>query len=540
MILIIGMVAVSCSEKKINVDAIYTHATVYTVDNEFSIAECFAVDKGIIVAVGTAAEIQKKYTSQNIVDLAQKFVYPGFTDAHCHFTGYAKNLYKSADLMGTTSFDQIIEILKKFSSQNSREWVEGRGWDQNLWQVKEFPSNERLDSLFPNQPVLLLRIDGHAALANSEALHRAGISAATQVEGGSVMLKNGKPTGVLIDNAIELVSKIIPNLTEQQLSEALLKAQANCFAVGLTTVHDAGLDKNEILLIDTMHKTNQLAMRINAWLNPTDENFDFFVRKGVYKTERLTVSSIKIYADGALGSRGAKLLQPYTDDAQNTGLIMQPIAFYDSICALAYQHNYQVNTHAIGDSAVRLVLHTYSKYLKEKNDRRWRIEHSQVVNSEDFKFFADFSIIPSVQTTHATSDMYWAATRLGNDRVKGAYAYQQLLQQNGWLPNGSDFPVEHINPLFGFYAAVARKDQKGYPENGFQPENALSREQALRAMTIWAAKAAFEDKIKGSIEVGKFADFVVTDQDLMKTPESELFKIQVIKTFIGSKEVFSK
>jgi hypothetical protein len=282
-----------------------------------------------------------------------------------------------------------------------------------------------------------------------------------------------------------------------------------------------------------------LKIRINAWLSPSEENFTQFVEKGVYQTDYLSVNTIKLFTDGALGSRGALMIEEYSDDPGNAGLLVTPLEVLEKYCQRAYENNYAVATHCIGDGANRETLKIYAKILEGKNDRRWRIEHAQIIHPDDFHYFGDYSIIPSVQSTHATSDMYWAEKRVGKERMAGAYAYKQLLEQNAWLPNGSDFPVEQINPIFGFYAAVARKDQSGFPEEGFQKENALSREEALRAMTIWAARAGREEHLKGSIEPGKLADLTITTTDLMTAPEEELFGIKVASTYSGGELVFS-
>jgi len=305
-------------------------------------------------------------------------------------------------------------------------------------------------------------------------------------------------------------------------------------------VADAGLSKSLVLLMDKMQKNQSLKIRIYAMLEPSAENIEYFVKKGVYETPRLHVCSIKIYADGALGSRGGCLLKPYSDDPDNYGLIVESPEKLSKIIAIAYQYGYQVNTHAIGDSANRMMLDLYAGFLKQPNERRWRIEHVQCVDPADFAKFKQYSIIPSVQPTHATSDMYWAEERLGPVRIKYAYAYKSLMVQNGWFANGSDFPVESINPLYGFYAAVYRKDHKGYPQDGFQKENAVTRMQALQAMTIWAAKSDFEEKYKGSIEKGKYADFVVLDNDLLKCTEQDLLKIHVLLTYINGELVYEK
>ncbi len=529
----------SCAPTKKPVDLIIYNAKIYSVDTNFSVYESFAVKNGKFIALGSNDEILNTYSAKEKIDLEGKSVYPGFYDAHCHFYGYGLSL-QNVDLRGTKSFDEVLERVQKFAETHpDNEWILGRAWDQNDWEEKEFPVNNQLNELFPNKPVVLRRVDGHALIANDAALKKAGITAETKIDGGNVVLRNGKPTGVLIDNAMELLFKIIPKVNKQIATNALLDAQKNCFAVGLTSVDDAGLDKSTVLLIDSLQKSAKLKMRIYAMLTPTKENADYFITKGIYKTNYLNVRSIKLYADGALGSRGACLLHPYHDDPGNYGFLISGIDFLDSLCHLAYENNYQINTHAIGDSANRVMLNIYGKYLKGENDRRWRIEHAQVIAPDDFKLFNRYSIVPSVQPTHATSDMYWAEDRLGSERIKNAYAYKDLLKQNGWIAAGSDFPVEEINPLFGFYAAVVRKDQNNWPENGFEPENAISREDALKAMTIWAAKSNFEEKEKGSIELGKFADFVVTDKDIMTAAPDVLYKINVLNTFIDGVKVYS-
>lgn len=527
----------SCTPKN-NADLIVTNGTIYLIDEGFSKAESFAVVDRKIAATGSSEEILKKYSSENIVDATGKFVYPGFNDAHCHFNGYGNNLMQYADLRETKSPEEIYEILKQHHEKFGGDWVLGRSWDQNDWEVKEFPDKAKLDEIFPNIPVYLVRVDGHAGWCNSKALEIAGITAGSKVQGGEVVLKNGQPTGILIDNAMGLVSKLIPEISADQQQKALLAAQSNCFAAGLTSVTDCGLDKNTILLMQEMQSSGELKMRINAMLNPTEENFEYFVKKGPLKTEKLVVNTIKLYADGALGSRGALLLEDYFDDPGNHGLQIETQEYYDEICQLALENNFIMATHAIGDSANRLMLNTYGKFLKAKNDRRWRIEHAQIVNQDDFEKFAEFSIVPSIQATHCTSDMSWGENRVGATRIKGAYAYKTLLGQNGWLPNGTDFPVENIEPLFTFYASVFRTDHNGFPEGGWHIEEGLSREQTLRSMTIWAAKAAFEENEKGSLETGKYADFVILDTDLMSATPKEVLNAKVESTWIGGEKVF--
>ncbi|RYG31316.1 MAG: amidohydrolase, partial [Chitinophagaceae bacterium] len=422
--------------------------------------------------------------------------------------GYALSL-NTVNLVETTSWDEVLDRVSKFAAKNKEGWLIGRGWDQNDWQAKQFPTRELLDSLFPDRPVLLTRIDGHAAIANNAALTLAGVQPGIKITGGDLVSVNGKLSGLLIDNAISLVSSKIPGPGAQQLKTALLAAQQNCFAFGLTTVDDCGISAYDIQTLDGLHKSGDLKMRIYAMLSDNKRNFEYLFAKGKIKTDRLNVRSFKVYADGALGSRGASLLADYSDRAGWKGFLLSNPAHFDSVAAILSEKGFQMCTHAIGDSGNRTILNTYSKYLKPGNDLRWRIEHAQVVNPADFGIFGKYNIIPSVQPTHATSDMYWAEERLGAKRVKGAYAFKDLLKQNGWIPLGTDFPVEDISTFKTFYAAVIRKDAKGWPASGYQPENALSREEALRGMTIWAAKSNFEEREKGSLEKNKFADFII-------------------------------
>jgi predicted amidohydrolase YtcJ len=532
------MILLTACGMKEKVEMILINGQVYTVDSSFSVCEAFAVSGGMFIATGSDKEILAAYDADLIIDAGGKPVFPGLIDGHCHFYGYAMNQHQSLDLKGTGSFEEILELLVEYQKTHPNAWITGRGWDQNDWAIKEFPDNTELDRLFPDTPVMLTRIDGHAVLANSKALQLAGITAETRIDGGEVLAKNNKPTGILIDNAVELLKNVIGEPDRMIKEEALLKAQDVCFALGLTSVSDAGLDYETIMMIDSMQQQGRLKMRINAMLSPTSKNLQEFVEKGAFRKEKLTVNSVKLYADGALGSRGALLIEPYSDDPANKGLQLSSDSYIREILEKAYNKGFQVNTHCIGDSANRLILGMYGAYLKGPNDRRWRIEHAQVIHPEDFSLFGQFSIIPSIQSTHCTSDMAWAGSRLGPDRVKGAYAYKQLLDENGWLINGTDFPIEEINPMLTFYAAVARMTINGEPAGGFQPENALSREEAIRSMTVWAAKGSFEEDVKGSIEAGKYADFVILDRDIMTVNVAEIPGTIVLKTYLNGELVF--
>ena len=515
----------SCNSKT-PVDLIVHNANIYTVDNDFSKAQAFAVKDGKYVAVGNEETIMNQYVASEVIDAQGDAVYPGFMDGHCHFTGYGENLVRWANLKGCRSFDEVIERLREHDSLYPAEWLLGRGWDQNLWERAEFPDNEKLAEVFPEKKVLLTRVDGHAVLVSKEVLELANINESTKMDGGMTITKEGRCTGVLLDNMADAAKALVPKMETAQRIQAFMKAQENCMAVGLTSVTDAGQDIATIELIDSLQQAGLLKMHVNAMVNPDDETMDYFMQQGVIDKERLTVRSVKIYADGALGSRGAKLLEPYSDDPSNTGLMVENDDFYRHVCQKAYEAGYQVCCHAIGDGGVQHILDIYSEYLKGQNDLRWRIEHSQVVNEADFQRYGEYSVIPSIQTTHCTSDMDWADERLG-ERIKNAYAYQRLLQQNGWVVNGTDFPIEDISPIYTFYAAVARKHLDGTPTEGFQMENALSREQALRSITIWVAKGCFLEGRKGSIEVGKDADFVILDRDLMTVAENEIPEAKV-------------
>lgn len=535
---IIFLLAFHSCGNQIQVDQILYNGTIYTVDEMFSTVEAMAVKDGRILATGTEKDILGKYAATEMTDLVGRFVYPGLIDAHCHFVGYGTSL-RNADLTGTGSIEEIIGILKEHQAKYPSEWILGRGWDQNDWEVKEFPTKEKLDLAFPGKPVLLTRIDGHGAIASTEALRRAKVTRNTKIEGGAILTKDGALTGMLIDKAIGLVRRVGPEASRQDIINLLMQGQRNCFEVGLTSVHDAGLGYETIDLIDSLQKTGDLKMRIYAMLSPGKKNYEQYLRKGIYKTDHLNVRSIKLFADGALGSRGALLFEPYADDPGNVGLAVNTDEFLREQCKLAYEHGYQVNTHCIGDKANRWMLDMYASFLKGQNDRRWRIEHAQIIHPDDFNKFGEFDIIPSVQSTHATSDMYWAEDRVGIERIKGAYAYRRLLEENGWLPNGSDFPVEHINPLYGYYALVARKDHKGWPAGGFQKDQAFNRQEAMRAMTIWAARSAFEEEEKGSLEPGKMADFIITGENLLTVPEEEIPALRIKQTFIGGELVYS-
>jgi predicted amidohydrolase YtcJ len=530
------VVLASCTNSN-KVDTIVHHALIYTVDSAFSTAEALAIKDGKIVAVGKNNDITSQYIATESIDAKGQALYPGLIDAHAHFVGYARSLFQ-VDLFNTATWEETVERIVLFSKQHPEmQWIQGRGWDQNKWPGKQFPTNELLNKAFPNTPVVITRVDGHASIANNKALELAGIKAGQTITGGDIQTLGGKLTGVLIDNADNAVYAKIPSPTKEDYTKWLDAAQKNCFEQGLTTVTDCGLNADDVDLLDGLQKDGKLDMRLYVMLSDNDHNINLYLKKGPYKTDKLFVNGFKVYADGALGSRGACLLKHYADQPGWSGFLLRTPNHYDSLAKVLSSSAFQMCTHAIGDSANRAILNIYNKYLQGKNDKRWRIEHAQIVDLNDFNLFGAASIVPSVQPTHGTSDMYWAEARIGKERMKGAYAYKQLLAQNGWMPLGTDFPVEDISPFKTFLAAVVRKDAKGFPANGFQMENALTREQTIRGMTIWAAKAGFLEKEVGSIEVGKKADFILLDKDLMKVAETDILKTKVTATFIGGKKV---
>jgi len=522
-----------CEYVKEKVDLVIVNANIYTVDEGFSKAEAFAVHKGKFIAVGTTEEIRDQYTSDQLVDADGRTITPGLIDAHCHFYGLGLD-QQVVDLTGTKSFEEVLERVEQFQRENPKDFILGRGWDQNDWEKKEYPTRKELDKLFPDTPVALRRIDGHAMLVNKVAMDSAGIDWSTKFEGGEIVKGAMGITGVLIDNPMQLIDSItpIPDLDTQV--EALKDAERICLNHGLTTVNDAGLDRSTIELIDSLQQAGELSIRVYAMVSNTPENVNHYIYQGPIKTDRLNVRSIKVYADGALGSRGAYLKKPYSDKRGHYGAMVTPIEDIEDLARRLAISEYQMNTHAIGDSANAVVLRTYKKVLKDSSDRRWKVEHAQVIDSVDFKYFGK-NIIPSVQPTHATSDMYWAEERLGEDRMKGAYAFKKLLDQAGLVALGTDFPVEDVSPFLTFYAAVTRKDLDGNPKEGFQMQDALTREEALKGMTIWAAYSNFEEEEKGSIEVGKFADFVIYDKDMMEVPVQEIPTIMAEQTFVNGK-----
>ncbi|GBD01584.1 N-substituted formamide deformylase [bacterium HR18] len=528
-------------------DYVLVGGRLYTVDPAQPIAEAMAVQGERILMVGTSEQVLAAYPNAQRIDLDGYVVVPGFIDAHAHLMGLGLNRMQ-ADLTGTRSVQEVLERLKAFAtSLPEGAWLLGRGWDQNDWPVKAFPTRYMLDAAFPDRPVWLVRIDGHAAWANTAALQQAApellATFVADPPGGRIVRDaQGIPTGVFIDAAMELVARHIPRPTEAVLEEALQRAVTEVHRYGLTGVHDAGADWDTIQRYRRAIDRDALRLRLYVMVDGLGEAFDRICTQGPllgYKGY-LTVRSVKFYIDGALGSRGAALLAEYSDDPENQGLLRYAPEVFAEMVQQAMRCGLQVNTHAIGDRGVRVVLDAYEQALQTlgRTAGRHRVEHAQVIAPPDFARFAALGVIASMQPTHAISDMYWAEDRLGPERVRGAYAWRTLLRHGARLAFGSDFPVESPNPLLGFYAAVTRQDAQGWPPGGWYPEERLTREEALRAFTLGAAYAAFQEDELGSLTPGKYADFVVLSQDIMTIPPEEILQTQVLATFVGGQCVF--
>lgn len=525
----------SCNMKE-KIDIIVYNANVYRVDSAFTKCTAFAVNDGKILATGTDDEILNKYRASEYLDAEQKPVFPGFNDAHAHFFGLGESL-NVVDLRGAKSFDEVITRLQNAQEKKDLKFIIGEGWDQNDWSIQKMPSNTLLNEKFPDIPVILYRIDYHAAVANDSAIKFLGITPGDKsVPQGEAILEKGMFTGLFLETTAERFRTIIPEPSLKEYYDMMEEAQEECFKHGLTSVSTAGENLDKIRLLQQFQESDDLKIRVDIWLSANKENIATFKRP--FREGLLNIGTIKLYIDGALGSRGALMIEPFSDDPGNMGIKVITDKEFEEYLKWAYDNGFQAATHCIGDMANRMALREYAKLLKGKNDRRWRIEHAQVINPEDMKMFGQYSIIPSIQPTHATSDMIWAVDRLGK-RISHAYPNKELLKQNGWLPSGTDFPVEEVSTVKTFYAAVFRKNSDNFPAEGFQMENALTREEAIRSMTIWAAKASFEENIKGSIEAGKVADFVILDTDLMTAPEKNILNTKVLETFVAGKRVYS-
>ena len=529
-------------------DLVLVNGNLVTMDTANPRAQAIAIKGDKILQVGSNEEIKKLIGGETeSIDLGSKTVIPGLIDAHLHFMGLG-SARMQLNFVGTASKEEIIDqVAKRVAELQKEEWVTGRGWDQNDWPVKKFPTYKDLDPVSPNNPITLRRVDGHASWVNSLALKMAGIDEKTPDPPGGKIIRDpstGKPIGVLIDRAQGLVSSLLPPPTRERQKEMALLAAKECLSLGLTGIHDAGAGKETIDLYRELIDTGGLNFRIYAMIRGPSDFADAYMDEGPevgYGDNRLTIRSIKISADGALGSRGAALLEPYSDDPGNRGLITfdEERAYKTMVKAL--RSGFQVCIHAIGDRANRLVLDLYERAFKEvpeAQDHRFRIEHAQILHPDDLPRFAPLGIIASMQPTHATSDMYWAGDRLGTERLAGAYAWKSLLNTGVVIAGGSDAPVEDANPLWGIYAAITRQDHKGWPEGGWYPEQRVSREEALKMFTINAAYTAFEEETKGTLTSGKLADMVVLSDDIMTIPPARILQAKALMTILGGKVVY--
>lgn len=529
-------------------DLIVTNARIYTADPDRPLVRALAVRGGRVVFVGSergALALAGPRTER--WDLAGRTVIPGIVDAHAHLVGLGQAL-RTVDLVGTRSYDEVIaRVVARARTVPAGTWIRGRGWDQNDWADTRFPTHHALSRALPNHPVYLTRVDGHAALVNARALDAAGVTAATQDPPGGRFIRDstGAPSGVLVDNAQGMVGRAIPATARAELREQVIAAIADANRWGLTGIHDAGVGPEVIEVYQELAREGRYNLRNYVMIRANDSTLDAFMRRGPQNGlfgGRLWIRAIKLSADGALGSRGAALLEPYSDDAGNTGLITTPAERVRSVALRALRAGFQVNVHAIGDRANRMVLDEFEAALREVPvaDHRFRIEHAQILSYQDIPRFAQLDVIPSMQGSHQTSDMYWVPARLGWARAQGSYTWRSLLNTGVVIPNGSDFPVEAVNPLISFKAFVSRQDAAGFPAGGWFPDERATRQEALLSLTLWPAYAAFMEQETGSLAAGKHADFVVLDQDIMTVAPEAILNTTVVTTVLGGKVVYRK
>ena len=527
-------------------DLVVTNARIYTSDVNRPVAEALAVRGGRIAFVGSnrgALALAGPRTER--LELTGRTVIAGMVDAHAHLLGLGQAL-RTVDLVGTRSYEEVIaRVAERAKTARPGEWIRGRGWDQNDWADTRFPTHAALSRAVPNNPVYLTRVDGHAALVNAKALELAQVTAATPDPSGGRFIRDsaGNPTGVLVDNAQGIVGRVIPAASRAELQEQTLAAIAEANRWGLTGIHDAGVGPEGIAVYEELAKAGRYNLRNYVMIRASDSVLDGFMRRGPQKAlydGRLWIRAIKITADGALGSRGAALLEPYSDDAGNAGLLTTPPERIKSVATRALKAGFQVNVHAIGDRANRIVLDQFEAALREvpTADHRFRIEHAQILSYQDIPRFAELDVIPSMQGSHQTSDMYWAPNRLGTARLGGAYAWRSLLSTGVVIPNGSDFPVEAVNPLISFHSFITRQDAENYPAGGWMPEQRTTRQEALLSITLWPAYAGFMENESGSLTAGKYADFVVLDRDIMTLAPEEILGARVLMTVLSGRTIY--
>ncbi len=543
----VGLPAIS-SPAGAQSETIVTADRIYTSDDFRPVVEAMLIRGDKVVFAGSLREVRARSSrAATVQSFAGRTIVPGMVDAHAHLLGLGHALLR-VQLQGSRTYDQAIErIAARAATTRKGEWITGRGWDQNIWPVKDFPTESALSRAVPDHPVFVQRVDGHAGLANAAAMRLAGVTAATKDPEGGLIVRDaqGNPTGVFVDNAQDLIGRVIPATSRAQRREAVLGAIAEANKWGLTGIHDAGQSRTTIEIYEELARANRYNIRNYVMVSGDSVDVSYYTtrgpRSGMYNG-RVWVRSIKLYADGALGSRGAAMLEPYSDAPQNVGLLLTPQRELQRVTDLALRKGFQVATHAIGDRGNRVALDVYDSALRKNPvaDHRFRIEHAQVISLADIPRFPQLGVIPSMQASHQTSDMGWAEARVGHGRIKGAYAWRALLDIGSIIPNGSDFPVEEVNPLLSFHAAVTRQDPGNQPPGGWYPEQRMTREEALKAMTLWPAYAGFQEKILGSLSPGKYADFVVLDADIMRVPADQILRANVLSTWLGGKSVYRR
>jgi len=534
--LIICVTILSSCYKGIEVDLVVHNAKIHTMNDKDQVVDAMAIKDGKIIEVGPNHQITNKYRSEKIIDAGGREIYPGLTDAHGHILAYMKQKL-SVDLVGCKSYQEMTERIKKYQNSKKRKVIVGRGWDQSLWGKKDLPTNEILNQIFPDIPICLYRIDGHAALVNDAMIQKAGILGTEKIEGGIIHLREGKPTGLLVDNAMNKITSQIPEFSEKEKIEAIEEIQEELLQFGITGVHEAGIEHKDIAFFKKLIGKGILNLNLYAMLLPSKENFAFAEKNGPYQNKNLTIRSFKVYGDGALGSRGALLKKPYEDEHDHYGVLTCSREEMLKIAGICDKTGYQMNTHAIGDSTNAILLQLYQTVYSKNKDHRWRIEHAQVIDPNDIALFGQFGVFPSVQPTHAVSDQRWAEDRLGKNRMKGAYAYKSLLNSYGMLAIGTDFPVELTNPFLTIHAAVQRRDKQNEPTPGFYANEAISLLDCLKGMTIWAAFSSFDEARLGSLESGKDATFAIFEKPIQST--AAFVDNFAWKTFILGKNVYA-
>lgn len=545
---LVAATAVAAQTPANSAEIIVVNARIYTVDDARPFADALAVRGGRVQFVGSArGALTLRGPQTRVIDAAGATVIPGIADAHVHLLGLGMAL-RTVNLVGARSYEEVVDrIAAKARELPQGTWITGRGWDQNDWPDTRLPSHDLLSRAVPNHPVSVTRVDGHASLVNAAAMRIAGLTAAsTDPDGGKIERGDGnQPTGVLIDRAMGIVGSRIPNPTRDQVRDATLAAIRETHRYGLTSVHDAGVEAATIDVYEELGKAGQYTLRNYVMIRPDDSTLARYFRRGPQSglyDGKIWIRAIKISADGALGSRGAALLDPYSDEPTRTGLVLTPGARIKDVGVRALRSGFQLNVHAIGDRGNRIVLDAFEAALREvpSADHRFRVEHAQILHHDDIPRFAQLDVIPSMQSTHQTSDMYWAPNRLGYSRSLGGYAWRSLLNTGVVIPNGTDFPVEDVDPLKTFHSAVTRQDANNWPTGGWFPDQRMTREEALKSMTIWPAYAAFQEKELGSLSPGKYADFVLLDRDIMRVAPEDILGTRVLATYVGGRAIYER